>query len=360
MMSLVKREKKFGHMRSAFLLITLILSQLSYGANSDDGLVDKMIGLGDHNVHIRCQGTGRPTVILEAGSGTDLKTWATIQPKIAKFTRVCSYSRAGLGKSTLPPGETQLDAVATVKDLHDLLQNPMIKLNSPPPYILVGHSYGGLYTRFFLDAYPNEVAGMVLLDATSGNMGMKGFGLSDELIDQLIIYLTKKQLYFKKHPALNEQALFSNLNKNKKIIHGIKNQTLPSGFIERLHKEISLEKKDMDELERIKKQAKRPLANKPLFIVVAGRHEMLDFFNRFHHDKDIASQIVKKKYLPQFYKMLRQDTQPSLKKSFSEKKSMLSMSKIGVIKKAHNSGHVIYIDQPKIVIDAIKSCVSYY
>lgn len=336
------------------------MSQISYGTNSNDALEDRVIALSDHSLNIRCQGNGTPTVILEAGSGSDLTAWSTIQPEIAKFTRVCSYSRAGVGKSTLPPDTIQPDAVGTVKDLHDVLQHPMIKVNSPPPYILVGHSYGGLYTQFFLNTHPNEVAGMVLLDATSGNMGMRGFGLSDELVDQLIVYLTKKQLYLKKHPELSDKTLLSKSVDNEKIIRGIKNQTLSPNFIKRLHKFRRLENKDMDQLEQIKTQAKQPLGNKPLFIIIAGKHEMLDFFNRFRRDKNIASQVIEKKYAPQFYEMLQQDTQYALKKSFSEKKSMLAMSKNGVLKTAYNSGHMIYIDQPKIVLEAIKTCVSYF
>ena len=347
-------------MRRALILFILLIGQISYGAHSDNGLVERIVGLGDHNLNIRCQGSGRPTVILEAGSGTDLKTWASIQPEIAEFTRVCSYSRAGVGQSTLPTDAIQLDAVATVKDLHDVLQNPMIKANSPPPYILVGHSYGGLYTQFFLDAHPNEVAGMVLLDATSGNMGMKGFDLSDSLVDQLIIYSTKKNAYLKKHPGMNERTLQIISARNESIVASIKDERLPIDFIKTLHELRKMENADMDKLEKIKRRDKFLLGDKPLFVIVSGRHEMIDFFKRFRRDKNLVSKIISNELRDEFEKMLSYNIKDSLKNSYLEKESVLSLSRNNVLKIAQKSGHSIHKDQPKLVVDAIKRCISSY
>ncbi|WP_026069166.1 alpha/beta fold hydrolase, partial [Legionella tunisiensis] len=192
---------------------------------------DAQINVGNHKLHIGCQGRGSPTVILEAGSGTDLSTWSKVQPEIAKFTRVCSYSRAGLGKSSIPNNTIQFDALKTTSDLHTLLNNPLIRTNSPPPYILVGHSYGGLYIRNFLEQYPQEVAGMVLVEATSGTMRMKDYGFSDELVNALFI-VDEKDTYLKRHLEVSENQLQA-VKQNPELIAKIKIQPIPYDLLQK-------------------------------------------------------------------------------------------------------------------------------
>lgn len=102
-----------------------------------------------------------PTVVLEGGLGQGSAYFARIAPKIASTTRVCAYDRAGRGRSEAV--STDQDAVALVDDLHSLL----VASGNPGPYVLADHSAGGLYVRVFAATYPNEVAGVVLLDAQS-------------------------------------------------------------------------------------------------------------------------------------------------------------------------------------------------
>jgi pimeloyl-ACP methyl ester carboxylesterase len=129
------------------------------GLASLDRLVD--VG-GGRRLQIKCLGTnfkGSPTVVLEAGAGNDSSVWNRVQPEVAKFTRVCSYDRAGLGSSDPVPAARTI--VALTEDLHSLLVNARI----PGPYILVGHSLGGILSRLYASYYPAEVAGMVLVDS---------------------------------------------------------------------------------------------------------------------------------------------------------------------------------------------------
>jgi pimeloyl-ACP methyl ester carboxylesterase len=105
-------------------------------------------------------GTGSPTVVFEAGLGAMSAGWSWIQPEIGKFTRTVSYDRAGLGWSDASPAHPS--ALLTVWRLHKLLQMAGV----PGPYVLVGHSMGGLLVRVFANLYPDEVAGMVLVDAS--------------------------------------------------------------------------------------------------------------------------------------------------------------------------------------------------
>jgi pimeloyl-ACP methyl ester carboxylesterase len=117
------------------------------------------INVGGYEMYLHCMGTETPTVVLEAGFDDVADTWALVQPKVARFTRTCAYDRAGLGQSD--PGPEPRDSVQIVKELHTLLINADIE----GPYVLVGHSLGGMYMRLFADYYQEEVIGLVLVDS---------------------------------------------------------------------------------------------------------------------------------------------------------------------------------------------------
>lgn len=115
---------------------------------------------GNLSLNIDCRGQGSPTVILDSGLGVPGVGWDAVQTGAAKFTRVCFYDRAGYGWSdgtTLPRTSTEI-----AKELHALLE----AANENGPYVLVGHSFGGYNVRVYNGQYPNEVAGMVLVDAS--------------------------------------------------------------------------------------------------------------------------------------------------------------------------------------------------
>jgi pimeloyl-ACP methyl ester carboxylesterase len=123
----------------------------------------QLVDVGGYKLHISCLGTphaGSPTVILEGAHQATSSLWALVQSPVAAEARVCAYDRAGLGWSE--PGPEPRDAEHVSRELHTLLANAGI----PAPYVLVGHSYGGLYARVYAAQYPTEVAGLVLVDAT--------------------------------------------------------------------------------------------------------------------------------------------------------------------------------------------------
>jgi len=117
-----------------------------------------MIAIDGRQLHLVCSGTGNPTVILESGAGEFSFDWALAQPAIAKTTRVCAWDRAGYAWSDMGPGFEQFSAVA--RDMQSLLQRAGIST----PYILVGHALGGLYPRDYQRRFPQQVAGLVLVD----------------------------------------------------------------------------------------------------------------------------------------------------------------------------------------------------
>lgn len=121
--------------------------------------VGQRIDIGGYSLHLNCTGAGSPTVILEAGFGAWSTDWATAQPGLSRITRTCSYDRAGLGWSD--PGPEPRDPEHIAIELHTLLTNAGIE----GPYVLAGQSMGGKHIRMFTELYPNEVLGLVFVDA---------------------------------------------------------------------------------------------------------------------------------------------------------------------------------------------------
>jgi pimeloyl-ACP methyl ester carboxylesterase len=121
----------------------------------------QLIDVGGHRLHLSCTGAGTPTVVLEPAAGEMSSNLGWITPAVARDTRVCAYDRAGRGWSE--PASTAQDGAHIATDLHTLLQRGQV----PGPYVLAGHSFGGLYVLTFAARYPDEVAGMVLVDSTA-------------------------------------------------------------------------------------------------------------------------------------------------------------------------------------------------
>jgi pimeloyl-ACP methyl ester carboxylesterase len=120
----------------------------------------QLVDVGGYRLHINCVGTGSPTVLIDAGLGDWSASWSSwVQPEAAKTTRVCTYGRAGMGYSE--PGPLPRTAARFAQELHTLLQHARV----PGPYVLVGHSLGGLPVRVFAHVFAAEVAGVVLIDS---------------------------------------------------------------------------------------------------------------------------------------------------------------------------------------------------
>jgi pimeloyl-ACP methyl ester carboxylesterase len=122
----------------------------------------KLVEVGSYKLHLFCAGEHRPgqsTVVLESGMGSWSFFWRLVQPEVAKFSRVCSYDRAGFGWSE--PGSKPRTSQQIATELHTLLVNA----GETGPYVLVGHSLGGVFVRQYSRQYPEEVAGMVLVDS---------------------------------------------------------------------------------------------------------------------------------------------------------------------------------------------------
>ena len=147
------------------LIVLLALGGASYEAimAAGDGKryppPGQLVDVGGYRLHLHCIGQGSPTVVLDAGLGAFSLDWGAVQPQIATSTRVCAYDRAGLGWSD--PGPTPRSPQQFASELHALLTKGGVE----GPYVLVAHSISGKTARLFASQHPDEVAGMVLVDA---------------------------------------------------------------------------------------------------------------------------------------------------------------------------------------------------
>lgn len=142
----------------AGLVYQFLATQLAYRRYPAPG---EMVAVAGHDMQLYCTGRerGGPTVVMDAGLGGGLLDWQTVQPKVAEFARVCSYDRSGVGWSESGPNPRTSPRI--VEELHVLLKNAGVE----GPYVLVGHSFGGANAQLYADEYPDEVAGMVLVDS---------------------------------------------------------------------------------------------------------------------------------------------------------------------------------------------------
>lgn len=170
---MVPRSRKSLHSRASFAFLYPVLGVLflsglggAYETVSEtfdpgpDAMPGQLVDVGDHRLHISCTGSGSPTVVLEAAMGDFSSTMnAWLAPGIARETRVCTYDRAGRGWSD-PAGQPE-DGAAVATALHSLLA----RAGEQGPYVLAGHSAGGIYVLNFARLYPDDAAGVVLIDS---------------------------------------------------------------------------------------------------------------------------------------------------------------------------------------------------
>lgn len=174
------------------LALTLVFAAFTYTAGSfkksqlvrENPPPGQLVDLGALKMHILCTGAGSPTVIMEAGLDDFSIFWSQVQPEIARVTRVCSYDRAGLGWSEPSPD------LRTSETMGDELHELLVQARVDPPYILVGHSFGGALMRLYAHNYPDEVLGMVLVDAAPDDLFVRVPSWSRAIEGKLGLYRT--------------------------------------------------------------------------------------------------------------------------------------------------------------------------
>jgi pimeloyl-ACP methyl ester carboxylesterase len=143
-----------------YVLLLLLASATAQSVVDEPPAPGTYIWVGSHRLHLNCKGAGSPTAVFDSGLGGSSLDWTLVQAEVATFTRACTYDRAGYAWSD--PGPLPRDSANIVHDLEQVLGYGSVAA----PYVLVGHSLGGLIVQHFARRHPKRTAGMVLIDAT--------------------------------------------------------------------------------------------------------------------------------------------------------------------------------------------------
>jgi pimeloyl-ACP methyl ester carboxylesterase len=287
--------------------------------------VGKMIDVGGYKLHINDMGTSGPTVILDAGIGCNSLDWALVQPEIAKFTRVCSIDRAGSAWSESSSRPRTSEVI--VEEMHSLLKNG----NIPSPYILVGHSFGGLNCQLYANKYPDEVAGIVLVDSAHEDQVQRlpqdSNNAQEALLKQKTLLLILSRL--------GVVRLLHKLPQAKKQVEVFPENIRTLYFSQKLqtkHLKTVLEETDnlRESLNQLK-QAENKLKNKPLIVISAGKAPT-------PQEVGLSKEVTEK------FTAAWDELQKDLASKSTKSRHII----------AQNSNHMIPQHQPKVIIDAVR------
>lgn len=286
----------------------------------------KVVQINDKTWHYQIMGEGRPTVIVDSGAGGTHLDWQLVQPEVAKFTSILTYDRAGYGWSDSSSKPRTAEQV--VGELRQLLKEVEIE----PPYILVGMSLSGLFTRLFAYHYPEEVAGMILVDVAHERMyedtPVEWVELNKRL-ERLLTYvvpimgrtgLLRLLVTFDSLPMA--AGLFQKFPPSmRSLAKALYSQTQ---FGKTFAQESAAVSVSMNQIEQTRQT--KPFPDIPLIVLSAGKP-----------DFDITQEVLEK------LQALHAD--------------LADESPQGVHIVAHESGHVIQLEQPELVINAIRQVV---
>ena len=296
----------------------------------------QMVDVGGYRLHINCQGmpvAGRPTVVMVTAHAEPGLSWASVQPEVAKFTRVCTYDRAGLGWSE--PSPKPRTASNIVEELHTLLARAGIE----PPYVLVGHSIGGMYVRLYAHEHPEQVAGMVLVDATHEEQSARmpeaiakmqatsnrAMGCVFALLKAmsstgLLAPLAKVKggVWFMPVPREARAAYLGTVWSGSKYFEAAKRETLALS----------------ESLATVRARQIQSLGDIPLIVISAGRPAITAGLGISEADAEQFKALAAELHI-----------------------EMAALSPRGKRVIAEESGHYVPVEQPQVVVDAIREVV---
>jgi pimeloyl-ACP methyl ester carboxylesterase len=290
--------------------------------------IGRLVEVGGYRLHLACQGQGGPTVVMEAGIGETGLLWSLVQPAVAQRTRACVYDRAGLGWSD--PSPRPRTAAVMVEELHRLLTTAEV----PGPYVLVGHSFGGLLVRLYAARHPEEVAGLVLVDAAHQDQYRRA---PSEILELL--------------PQLQEQARQQLEALKALIVSGALDVSLlpvppqlPAAAADTFRALVAASPKHIEAF-MAEQQAVQAIHDE---VAAANITSLGDLpLVVLSHDQPMAMPGLAPK-VNQAYEQLWQQLQAQL----------AGLSSRGWLVVAQDSGHYIQLEQPALVIDAISEVVA--
>ena len=282
----------------------------------------QLVDVGGYKLHIHCTGQGSPTVILESGWVESSATWLFIQPEVAKTTRVCSYDRAGYGWSDPSPHPRTASWMA--EELHTLLVNA----NVQGPYVLVGHSLGGMLVRVYAHNYPDEVVGMVLVDSMHEEKYERLPGAKGTIPDAVQQFRMLGVLSSTGFMALAPQAI-PNQEFPDEVFTRYKVAWATTGHLTTAAAEMSAMLESTAEVRALQITS---FGSLPLSVLSAGLNFPIPYLSEAENQ--------------QYWEETRAMQ--------SELAALSSMSKQTIVEQ---SGHHIQFDQPDLMIDAVREMV---
>jgi pimeloyl-ACP methyl ester carboxylesterase len=291
----------------ALLLAAFGLLPLGAPAAAQTTAPTTLVDVGGHKLHVRVLGTakpGVPTVIFESGLGSPIDSWFSVPSQIAGTTRTVAYERAGIGVSE--PGPEPRSIKQLVTELHALLA----KIEVPPPYVLVGHSYGGPIIHAFAATYPKEVAGIVHVDPTDFTQ-------------------TEADIL-----ALWEKAGSKDGREGLRQMQEKMMTSAPAG--------VKAEVREIDRMERagfVDFRAAGDPPDVPLVVLLAGKRQALPPTATFPGDRDRFFQANQEQRLDHFAKLTQRASR-------------------GTLVHTSKSSHFIHATEPELVVWAIERVLS--
>jgi len=290
-----------------------------------------LVDVGGRRLHLWCAGSGSPMVVLESGLGGFSYDWSYIREDITGFTRVCAYDRAGFGWSD--PVEHPLSSVEVAEDLHELLT----RAGEAGPYVIVGHSYGGILVRSFARLYPDEVVGIILVDSAHENHGVRLNFLEPLLETQqsqlktctLLSSLGLMRLLKVHHSTIPEDVPISAEAKATWLARLYQNT-----FCGAMLREIQAYQSDIWQT-----TPPASLGDIPLVVLTRGRAILLD-------------------ELPSSEKFTQEAVDEVNRISLEMQDELAGLSTNCAHRIVSNSGHYIHWDQPAVVLETIQEIVT--
>jgi pimeloyl-ACP methyl ester carboxylesterase len=272
----------------------------------------EMVDVGGSSMHLHCTGEGgAPTVVMDSGLGGIGMDWQLVQPGVAKFARVCTYDRGGMGWSD--PGAQPRTSQQIVEELHALLNNAGVEGS----YVLVGHSFGATNVQLYASQYPNEVAGMVLDDAATE--------------DEMLVTLTEE---LQGSPGWNKILATIGVTRLPYTLGGETDQRTAISTHRKDNYERADELTSLEESFEQRRASPLSLGDKPLIVLTAGAFQVPP-------DAGIPQEQI--------------DRFLEARSEFQADLPLHSQNSERII--AEDSGHDIHLDQPDLVIDAIRRVV---
>ncbi len=281
----------------------------------------ELIDVGDYKLHIQIQGEGRegvPTVIIETGIFDCSHSWQLVQPQIAEFTKVCTYDRAGYGWSQKGPCPRTFKQI--VRELKILLETKDLK----PPFIFVGHSLGGPLVRYYHSQYPEDVAGIIFVDALHDYVPqMSRIFLIAARIFSYLSVLGIPRLLFKLSPSFSSNLRWTpTMQRTYIAAHFAKPSSLTTCFDE---------SDAMEESFTALRSKKKPLKGLPVTLISRDPH--------LPQRPGMSEEAIRKERY-------------ELEELHHKQRREMEHAKFII---AEGSSHVVQLDRPDLIIEEIKN-----